>query len=346
IGDSSDNVPGVPGIGPKTAAQLIGEYGDLETLLKRANEIKQDKRRESLIANAELARLSKRLVTLDQNVPLDIPVDELVVHEPDYKHLIAFLKAMEFNTITRRVAEKSGIDAAAIDADAKLSSSPPPAQESSAPKSGSGDLFAPAPETKPRSKGETNGALTPVSLAEARANAARNAKIDRSKYECVRTLARLKAWIKRAHEIGVIAVDTETTSLDPMQAQLCGFSLALSPNEACYVPIGHLKEGGGDGLFAAGLAPDQIAEADALGLLKPLLEDSSVLKVGQNLKYDWLVFAQRGIEIAGTDDTMLISYVLDAGKGGHGMDDLAEKWLVHKTIHFADVAGSGKARVT
>src|ERR1017187_2455958 len=181
IGDSSDNVPGVPGIGVKTAAQLIGEYGDLETLLKRAGEIKQDRRRESLIANAELARLSKRLVTLDQNVPLDVAVDELAVHEPDYKHLIAFLKAMEFNTITRRVAEKSGIDAAAIDADAKLSSSPPPAQESSAPKSGSGDLFAPAPETKPRSKGETNGALTPVSLAEARANAARNAKIDRSK---------------------------------------------------------------------------------------------------------------------------------------------------------------------
>ena len=126
IGDSSDNVPGVPGIGPKTAAQLIGEYGDLETLLKRAKEIKQDKRRESLIANAELARLSKRLVTLDQNVPLDVPVAELAVHEPDYKHLIAFLKAMEFDTITRRVGEKSGIDASQIEADAKLSSSPPP----------------------------------------------------------------------------------------------------------------------------------------------------------------------------------------------------------------------------
>jgi DNA polymerase-1 len=357
IGDSSDNVPGVPGIGVKTAAQLIGEYGDLETLLKRAGEIKQDKRRQTLIDNAELARLSKRLVTLDQNVPLDVPVDELAVHEPDYKHLIAFLKAMEFNTITRRVAEKADIDASQIEADAKLSSGSaiPPLQgeggtASAAPGGGSSDLFAPPSPTLPHKGGGSAsvapGTLTPISLAAARANAARNSKIDRSKYECVRTLARFKAWIKRAHEIGVVAVDTETTSLDPMQAQLCGFSLALSPNEACYVPIGHLKEGGGDGLFAAGLAPDQIAEADALGLLKPLLEDSSVLKVGQNLKYDWLVFAQRGIEIAGTDDTMLISYVLDAGKGGHGMDDLAEKWLGHKTIHFADVAGSGKARVT
>jgi DNA polymerase-1 len=361
IGDSSDNVPGVPGIGPKTAAQLIGEYGDLETLLKRAKEIKQDKRRESLIANAELARLSKRLVTLDQNVPLDVPVAELAVHEPDYKHLIAFLKAMEFDTITRRVGEKSGIDASQIEADAKLSSSPPPpAGEVAAhrPKGegvaggGTGELFPPPPQPSPASGGGRpsgkggESSLTPISLATARAEAARKQKIDRSKYECVRTLARLKEWIARAHELGVVAVDTETTSLDAMQAGLCGFSLALSPNEACYVPLAHKKDGGGDGLFDAGLAPDQIKEQDALKILKPLLEDRSILKVGQNIKYDWLVFAQRGIEIQGYDDTMLISYVLDAGKGGHGMDDLAEKWLDHKTIHFADVAGSGKSQVT
>ena len=319
IGDSSDNVPGVPGIGVKTAAQLIGEYGDLETLLKRAGEIKQDKRRQSLIDNAEIARISKRLVTLDQNVPLDVPVDQLAVHEPDYKHLIAFLKAMEFNTITRRVAEKAEIDASQVEADAKLVSGAP----------------SPAP-----------GTLPPISLAAARAEAAREQKIDRSKYECVRTLARLKEWIARAHELGVVAVDTETTSLDPMQATLCGFSLALAPNEAFYVPLAHKKDGGGDGLFDAGLAADQIKEEDALKVLKPLLEDKSILKVGQNLKYDWLVFAQRGIEIQGYDDTMLISYVLDAGKGGHGMDDLSEKWLGHKTIHFGDVAGTGKSRVT
>ncbi len=345
IGDSSDNVPGVPGIGVKTAAQLIGEYGDLETLLKRAKEIKQDKRRQSLIDNAEIARISKRLVTLDRNVPLDVPVDQLAVHEPDYKNLIAFLKAMEFNTITRRVAEKAEIDASQVEADAKLVSGAP-AIARTAPAGKTGDLFASTPQAKPSGKSEANGALTPISFAAARAEAARKQKIDRSKYECVRTLARLKEWIARAHDVGVVAVDTETTSLDAMQAGLCGFSLALSPNEACYVPLAHKKDGGGDGLFDAGLAADQIKEEDALKVLKPLLEDKSILKVAQNMKYDWLVFAQRGIEIEGYDDTMLISYVLDAGKGGHGMDDLSERWLGHKTIHFGDVAGTGKSQVS
>ncbi len=346
IGDSSDNVPGVPGIGPKTAAELIGKYGDLETLLKHAHEIKQEKRRQNLIDNAELARLSKRLVTLDQNVPLDVPVDELAVHEPDYKHLIAFLKAMEFSTITRRVAEKSGIDASAIEADASLSAGPASAPDAPAAK-------APAPQSKPASgakKEEAPGALAPIALANARGEAARTATFDRSKYQCVRTLDDLKTWIARAHDSGVVAVDTETTSLDAMQAELCGISLAVAPNEACYVPLGH-REGGGDGgtdLFApeAKLCADQIPEDKALGLLKPLLEDRAVLKIAQNMKYDWLVFAQRGIEIDGYDDTMLISYVLDAGKGGHGMDDLAKRWLNHDTIHFEDVAGSGKNRVT
>jgi DNA polymerase I len=366
IGDSSDNVPGVPGIGVKTAAQLIGEYGDLETLLKRAGEIKQDKRRQSLIDNAEIARISKRLVTLDQNVPLDVPVDELAVHEPDYKNLIAFLKAMEFSTITRRVAEKSGIDASAIEADAKLTSSscspPTPAGEvarrspqgEGAAGGGSSDLFSPPPQPSPGSGGWSAGAesdaLTPISLAAARAEKARRAKIDRSKYECVRTLPRLKEWIARAYELGVVAVDTETTSLDPMTAHLCGFSLAVAPNEACYVPLGH-RDGGptnSSDLFApeSKLCPDQIPEEAALKALKALLEDKSVLKIAQNMKYDWLVFAQRGIQIDGYDDTMLISYVLDAGKGGHGMDDLARRWLNHDTIQFQHVAGSGKSQVT
>jgi DNA polymerase-1 len=346
IGDSTDNVPGVPGIGVKTAAQLIGEYGDLETLLKRASEIKQDKRRQSLIDNAEIARISKRLVTLDQNVPLEVPVDELAVHEPDYKHLIAFLKAMEFTSITRRIAEKSGIDASQVEADSKLAAgSPIPSPQEKA-------AATPAAATLPPS-GEgrkvTEGALTPIALATARADSARTAKIDRSKYETVGTLDLLKEWIARAHEAGLVAVDTETTSLDAMQAGLCGFSLAVAPNHACYVPLAH-REGGGAGsdLFApeAKLCPGQITEKDALGLLKPLLEDKAVLKIGQNLKYDWLVFAQRGIEMAGFDDTMLISYVLDAGKGGHGMDDLAKRWLNHDTIHFKDVAGSGKTQVS
>ncbi len=364
IGDSTDNVPGVPGIGVKTAAQLIGEYGDLETLLKRASEIKQEKRRQTLIDNAELARLSKQLVTLDQNVPLDVAVDELAVHEPDYKHLIAFLKAMEFSTITRRVAEKSGIDAGAVEADAKLAAGtaiPPPQGEGGGETPGevTSETTPTRPPTaatlplsgggRPSGKGGES-ALTPIALAEARRQAGHATKIDRSKYECVRTLEQLKQWIARAHESGVVAVDTETTSLDAMQAGLCGFSLAVAPNDACYVPLGHV-EGGGEGgsdLFApeAKLCEGQIPEADALAILKPLLEDRAVLKIAQNMKYDWLVFAQRGIAVAPYDDTMLISYVLDAGRNGHGMDELAKRWLNHDTIHFKDVAGSGKSQVS
>jgi DNA polymerase-1 len=293
-----------------------------------------------------------------------VPVDELAVHEPDYKNLIAFLKAMEFNTITRRIAEKTGIDASAVDADAKLASGTrfpsPPVGEGGVERSeapGEAATTAASPLTRPASPGDLfhkgrgeAGVLTPISLAAARAEKSRTARIDRSKYECVRTIERLQQWIARAHETGVVAVDTETTSLDPMQAHLCGFSLAVAPNEACYVPIGH-REGaqGGSDLFApeAKLLPDQVPEAQALTLLKPLLEDRGVLKVGQNIKYDWLVFAQRGIEIEAYDDTMLISYVLDAGKGeGHGMDDLAKRWLNHDTIHFHHVAGQGKAQVT
>ena len=353
IGDSTDNVPGVPGIGPKTAAELLGQYGDLETLLAHASEIKQAKRRENLTTFAEQARLSKKLVTLDQNVPLDVAVDDLAVHEPDYKHLIAFLKAMEFNTITRRVAEKSGIDASAIEADASLVSSSA-TKGGDAPPAPQLDLGAPPSPAPPRSAAPNekpeSGALTPIALATARGEAARAATFDRSKYECVRTLADLKKWIARAHDSGVVAVDTETTSLDAMQAGLCGFSLAVAPNEACYVPLGH-KEGGSNGggdLFApeAKLCANQISEEQALTALKPLLEDCGVLKIAQNMKYDWLVFAQRGIEIVSYDDTMLISYVLDAGKNGHGMDALSEKWLGHEPIHFKDVAGSGKSQVS
>ncbi len=355
IGDTSDNVPGVPGIGVKTAAQLIGEYGDLESLLARASEIKQDKRRQTLIDNAEIARISKRLVTLDQNVKLDVPVEDLAVHEPDYKNLVAFLKAMEFNTLTRRVAEKSGIDASEIEADGKLTSgvvraaaSPAPAARASTPASGNDDLFAPPPQ--PRSQAEANGDLSPQALATAHLAAARASRIDRSKYETVRTLDRLKAWVLRAKEIGVVAVDTETTGLDPMVAELCGFSLAVADSEACYVPIGH-KDGGAQGgsdLFApeAKLCPDQIPEKAALEIIQSLLEDPGVLKIGQNLKYDWQIFARRGVGIHPYDDTMLMSYVLDAGRGNHGMDDLAERWLGHQTIHFEHVAGTGKAQVT
>ena len=371
IGDSTDNVPGVPGIGVKTAAQLITEFGDLETLLQRTGEIKQEKRRQTLIDNAEQARISKTLVTLDQHVALEVPVDALAVHDPDYRRLVGFLKAMEFSTLTRRVAEKSGIDANEIEASAGVA--PPPPQSSLPAQAGAPvpqaketgtrgragsetpDLF-PAPPS-PAASGPAkrpgapagNGQFTPAALAAANLVAAKAGKIDRSKYEIVRSLDRLNAYVARALDLGVVAIDTETTSLDPMQAHLCGFSLAVADNEACYVPIGHMAGGvaGGD-LFNpnAELSPGQIPERDALGAVKVLLQDAGVLKVGQNLKYDWLVFARRGIDIRPYDDTMLISYVLDAGRGDHGMDELSEKWLGHKTIRFQEVAGAGRGRVT
>ncbi len=362
IGDTSDNVPGVPGIGVKTAAQLIGEYGDLETLLARAGEIKQDKRRQTLIDNAEQARISKRLVTLDQHVDLHTPIDDLLVHEPDYKNLIAFLKAMEFSTLTRRVAEAAEIDAAQVEPDSRLVSSkaliPPLAGEGGAASAAPGGVTAdkgltrqqPSAATLPLSGGGKReaaaGDMTPISLAAVRAQKIRALPVDRSRYEVVRDLARLKAWMQRAIEEGVLAVDTETTSLDPMQATLCGFSLAVTPNEACYVPLAHRKNGADEGLFDGGLEDHQILEKDAIDAIKPVLEDPGILKVGQNLKFDWQVFSQRGISIAPLDDTMLQSYVLDAGRSDHGMDPLAMRYLDHKTIEFNEVTGTGKSRIT
>jgi DNA polymerase-1 len=352
IGDSTDNVPGVPGIGVKTAALLITEYGDLETLLARAGEIKQEKRRQALVDNAELARLSKKLVTLDDKVKLDVPLADLAVHEPDYRRLIGFLKAMEFSSLIRRVTEFSGVEAAEIEADERIkvgvaatdrpapAAAPAPASQERKPKAavraGGAEPVAPLP-----------GDITPQALATARVAAARGAKIDRSRYEIVRTPDRLEAWIARARDLGVVAIETETTSIDPMQATLCGFSLALSPDEACYVPLAHRQNGhsGADGLFAGDLAADQIQERAALAAIKPLLEDAGVLKVGQNLKFDWLVFAQRGIEMAPQDDTMLISYVLDAGRADHDLDPLAQRYLGHKTVDYNEVVGSGKSKL-
>jgi DNA polymerase-1 len=354
IGDASDNVPGVPGIGVKTAAQLITEYGDLETLLARANEIKQDKRRQTLIANAEQARLSKRLVTLDTHVALDVPVDDLAVHNPDYRKLIAFLKAMEFSTLTRRVAEIAEIDADEIDPDPALRVGAVGQDHASAPAPGEGKpLPLPVP-LDPGTSGsrsgtmpQSNDALTPQALVASRAQSVGGLKVDRTRYDTVRTVEQLRSWVARAYAIGVVSVDTETTSLDPMQAGLCGISLAVAPNEACYVPLSHRQggDGGSDSLFAGERAPDQMSENTALSELKPLLEDASVLKIAQNLKFDAQIFAQRGIEIRACDDTMLMSYVLDAGRGSHGMDALSERWLNHRTIHYGDVAGTGKSQI-
>ena len=350
IGDSVDNVPGVPGIGIKTAAQLICEYGDLDTLLARAGEIKQEKRRQALIENAERARLSKKLVTLDDHVPLDVPLADLAVHEPDYKRLIGFLKAMEFVALTRRVAEFSGLDAAEIEPDSNLSArtGAPAHPPLPSPVNRATDL----PERKTQSTSTIPAGgkvtLTPKALAAARAEAARHARFDRTRYEVVRTLERLNAWISRAKELGLVALDIAPTSLDPMEAVLCGFSLALNPNEACYVPLAHRRggDGGKDGLFSGGIAPDQIEEQQALAALKPLMEDASVLKIGHNVKFDLQMLALRGIALGPYDDIMLMSYVLDAGRSEHGLDALAKRYFDHARLDSNEITGSGKSRIT
>ncbi|MDI4666566.1 DNA polymerase I [Xanthobacter autotrophicus] len=342
-GDSTDNVPGVPGIGIKTAAQLIGEYGDLETLLARAGEIKQPKRRESLLGNAEAARISKQLVTLVRDVPVEVPLENLVLEAPDARQLIAFLKAMEFTTITRRVAEAYGVEAAEVEPDPRLAPtgglfSPGPAEAEEAP--------APGAEAAPASAvaKAMDGTLHPADLARARAEEGRATPVDRKAYRTVLDLAELKAWCAKAQDQGLVAFDTETNSLDPMQADLVGVSLALSPNEACYIPLAHA--GAGDGLFSEGLLPGQIPLADAIAALRPVLEDKGTLKVGHNVKYDQLVLARHGIDVAPFDCTMCMSYALDAGKNGHGMDELSVLHLGHQPIAYADVTGKGKGKVT
>jgi DNA polymerase-1 len=348
-GDSTDNVPGAPGIGIKTAAQLIGEYGDLETLLKRAGEIKQPKRRETL-TNPEVVekiRISHRLVSLVEDVPVETPLEDLTLSQPDPARLIAFLKAMEFTTITKRAAEAYEADVSAIDADPDLAPGGARAAELKA-------LYAqtdlPEPGAEPAATGAApaapaaaDGWLRPADLAAARKDEALAVKFDHSGYECVRSLADLAPWIAAAFEAGHVALDTETNSLDPMQADLIGFSLAVAPGKACYVPLQHRS---GDGLFDSGLVEGQIPLDEALAALKPLLADPGVLKIGQNLKYDLAVLQRHGLDVFPFEDTMLISYALDAGQGGHGMDRLCEVHLGHKPIAYAEVAGTGKGQVT
>jgi DNA polymerase I len=365
-GDSTDNVPGVPGIGIKTAAQLIVEYGDLETLLLRAGEIKQPKRREALIGNAEKARISRKLVLLDDKVKLDVPLDELAVQEPDARKLIAFLKAMEFSTLTRRVSEYSQIDPADVEADAtnksaasgRSAGSPPPP-----PRAAGGDLFgdldapaspsatsgkASAPATgRGQSKPDkSNVVLTPHALAAARAEEARQTRIDRSKYQTIRSLDQLNAWTARVHETGHFVMEAKANSIDPMQAEMSGIALALAPNDACYIPLSHKQSGDGVGLFDAGLAPDQIRTGDALEALRPLLESEGILKIGFNIKFNAVMLAQHGVTLRNHDDAQLMSYALDAGRNAHGLDALAERWLGHATISHGELTGSGKGKLT
>ncbi len=348
-GDSVDNVPGVPGIGIKTAAQLITEYGDLETLLARASEIKQPKRREALIENADKARISKRLVELYCKVPVITSLEDLTVADVNGVRLVGFLKGMEFTTLTNRVARETGADAAVIapaivtvdgwerPAGGAANAGEPMVAVEANPV----ELTVSTP--KPAAISLPTGTLTPQALAAARA-AEPIGPIDTTQYETVLSVEALDRWVVAAREQGYVAFDTETNSLDAMQADLVGFSLALQPGQACYVPLLHRV--GGAGLFDEGLVPSQIPVPLAIERLRVLAEDASILKIGQNLKYDALVLARHGIQLKSIDDTMLMSYVLDAGRQGHGMDDLSKSWLGHEPITYKSLTGSGKSQIT
>ncbi|HSR56028.1 MAG TPA: DNA polymerase, partial [Alphaproteobacteria bacterium] len=325
-GDSVDNVPGVPGIGVKTAAQLINEYGDLDTLLERAGEIKQPKRRENLQEFADQARVSRELVTLKDDVPVDDTYRDFAKREPDHDKLLDFLRAQEFERIVARVLSEIGGDGRIAETDDT--------------KTGDGTK---SKEAKRKSAG-----------AAKTAKAAKDAPGEG--YQLVTDEEALNAWIDAAIEQGRVAVDTETTSLDAMRAELVGVSLALEAGKACYIPLAHkagadqgsldLGDGNGQGTGDGGLVPGQINRERALQLLGPLLNDPSVLKIGHNIKYDMEIFATYGLEVAPIDDTMVLSYVLEAGLHGHGLDELAALHLDHTTIKFSEVAGTGRKQVT
>ncbi|WP_373354831.1 DNA polymerase I [Pseudoroseicyclus sp. CXY001] len=307
-GDSVDNVPGAPGIGLKTAALLINEFGDLETLLARAEEIKQPKRRQTLVDNAEQIRISRRLVALDCEMDCPITLEELEVKDPDPEVLLPFLAEMEFRSLSKRIADKLGVDTPVI-ADAQGGASGETAQEIAREE------------------------LPPPPFPES--------------YTCIRDAELLGRWIAAIYERGHVAIDTETTSLSEMRAELVGISLCVTPGEAAYIPVTHKESGDGEGLFDTGaLAEGQMGLAEAIDLLKPVLEDPSILKIGQNMKYDAKIFARYGIDVAPIDDTMLMSYALHAGLHNHGMDELSERYLAHRPIQIKSLLGSGKAAIT
>ena len=318
IGDSVDNVPGAPGIGPKTAAQLLDEYGDLDTLLARAGEIKQPKRRETLIERREQILLSRQLVRLTCDAPAPEPIADFAVRDPDSATLAAFLEKMEFRSLARRVGD------------------------------GKATPLEPAPNGRPRALNAPVAA--PRHAPKPATELATPETFDTSAYVCVQTVADLQDWIARATEVGVVAFDTETDALSSSHAGLCGLSLAVAPGEACYVPLTHEAEprARSGGLDFDGETPpeaiDQIPMDQALSLLKPLLENPAVLKVGQNIKYDLAVMSRHSIAVGPIDDTMLISYVLEGGIHGHGMDELSRLHLGHEPIPFKSVCGTGKSQ--
>ena len=282
-GDSSDNVPGVPGIGVKTAAELINKYGNLEKLLKSANEIKQNKRRETLIENKDKALISKKLVTLEHDAPVNIDLKDFKLKEIDKDKLYQFLREMEFNRLLSSAISVYGEP----------------------------NLESIKSDTKSDKKQKT---------------------IDKKEYHLITDIKQLDKWIEEAEEFGEVAVDTETSSLDPHQADLVGISLSSKIGKACYIPIGHNSK-------------KCIDKNLVLKKLKPLLEDPSIKKIGQNIKFDFIIFYKNGINISSMEDTMLMSYVLDAGKNRHNMDTLSEIHLNHKTITFKDLVGTGKKEI-
>lgn len=303
IGDSVDNVPGVPGIGPKTASQLINEYGDLETLLERASEIKQNKRRETLIENAENARVSKKLVTLVDDVDVPVALGDLQTHDPDKPNLVEFMQEHGFNSLLKRLGQAPVA---------------PKAEAQSGLASASGQVQE-IPDLQP---------------------------IAQNEYVLINDAATLQDWVDEAYKEGLLVIDTETTSLTPAKADLVGISLAVKAGRAAYIPLGHAGEV--FDLLSEPSAEDipQMDMDEALKILKPVLEDPSVMKVAHNMKYDWQLFAARGIQISPCDDTMLISYVLDGSSHSHSMDNLSDRLLDHQPIKYEEVAGKGKNQVT
>ena len=319
-GDSTDNVPGVPGIGVKTAAELINTYGDLDTLLASAGEIKQPKRRENLINFAEQARISRELVRLRNDAPTPLPLAELKRAERDMGRLTEFLQAQDFKRLLTRIGAPA--DAGSGKAEPAIRS------------------MGGSPQ--PTTATTTISATAPVPAGE-------------TDYRLITEIGALEAWVAEARMQGYLAVDTETSSLNAAAAEMVGISMALAPGRACYVPLRHGGAvAGADGQGGLALddtpaAPDQIPFDKAMAVLKPLFEDPAVLKIGHNLKYDSHVLLRQhngGVRLDPVDDTMCLSYVLDAGRvGGHSMDFLAGHWLDHSTIKYEDVCGKGAKQV-
>ena len=301
-GDSVDNVPGAPGIGVKTAALLINEYGDLDSLLERASEIKQPKRRETLIENADQIRTSRELVTLKTDMEMDCLLDDFEVQAPDPEVVLKFLSEMEFRTMSARIANKLGVNAPEI-------------------------------------------ILVDKNINKNQIIDAEYISITSDKYELINDINGLNRWIEKIYQRGYVAVDTETTGLNDMIVDLVGICLSVEVGEACYIPLGHTN--GEDDLFGgASLCEGQIKLEEALTILRPVLEDSSILKIGQNIKYDTKIFARYDVSLAPVDDTMLLSYAINGGKHNHGMDYLSERYLDHKPISIKTLLGSGKSAIT